>query len=329
VTTVPRGSARAGSPRSGPAPQEKIIVGLDIGGSKTRGVRIDGGRVTREEVAGSANVQNVDKTTASRNLEGLMATLGGLEADEVYIGAGGIDTDEDAANLRRLISPHAPRANVEIVHDTRFILAAAGQDVGIALIAGTGSAAWGINPAGEEARSGGWGYLLGDEGSGYWFGREAVRHSLRQLNLGLAPDELTELLLSDCGLDRPEHLISQFHTNHDRRYWAQRSRVVFEAAARGHVLSQAIIREGGWHLAEQVLQVARRVALAGPVIVGGGLGLHQPALVEALNAHLAGEGLPAARPLAVEPVFGALHLAGAFLNTTAGPAAGRPEPARK
>jgi len=298
-----------------------VIVGLDIGGSKTHGVRIDGGRVTRDEVAGSANVQNVDRATAAGNVEQLMSALGGLDADEVYVGAGGIDTKEDAANLRKLISPHAPRASVEIVHDTRLILAAAGQDVGIALIAGTGSAVWGTNQAGEEARSGGWGYLLGDEGSGYWFGREAVRHSLRQFNLGVAPDRLTGLLLSDCGLEHPEQLISHFHTNHNRRYWAERSKVVFEAAARGHVLSQAIIQEGGWHLAEQVLQVARRLTLSGPVIVGGGLGVHQPALLEALNAHLAGEGLSAAQPLAVEPVFGALHLAGALLAAGPGSAA--------
>ncbi|MDQ0921950.1 glucosamine kinase [Pseudarthrobacter sp. W1I19] len=307
-----------------PASQERIIVGLDIGGSKTHGVRVDGGRVTRDEVAGSANVQNVDKSTASRNLEGLMSALGGVEADEVYVGAGGIDTEQDAANLRKLISPYAPRAKVEIVHDTRLILAAAGQDVGMALIAGTGSAVWGINHAGEEARSGGWGYLLGDEGSGYWFGREAVRHSLRQNDLGLPPDELTRLLLFECGLEHAAELISHFHTNHDRRYWAQRSGAVFEAAGRGHVLSQAIIREGGWHLADQVVQVARRLALIGPVVVGGGLGVHQPALVEALNVHLAGEGLPAARPLAVEPVFGAFHLAGALLAADAVPATGVP-----
>jgi hypothetical protein len=49
------------------------------------------------------------------------------------------------------------------------------------------------------------------------------------------------------------------------------------------------------------------------VVLGGGLGVHQPALVEALNAHLAGEGLSAAKPLAVEPVFGVAHLAGARL----------------
>ena len=59
------------------------------------------------------------------------------------------------------------------------ILAAAGLDEGIALIAGTGSVAWGRDRTGRSARAGGWGYLLGDEGSGYAVVRETVRHALR------------------------------------------------------------------------------------------------------------------------------------------------------
>jgi N-acetylglucosamine kinase-like BadF-type ATPase len=286
-----------------------VVIGLDIGGSKTHGIRIDGGNVTGEKTAGSANVQNVPKAIARENLECLLSSLGASDADEVYVGAGGVDTEADAVNLKLLIAPHAPRATVSIVHDTRLILAAAGQEVGIAVIAGTGSAVWGTNQAGEQARSGGWGYMLGDEGSAYWFGREAVRHSLRRLNLGLAPDQLTGLLLGDCGINYPEQLISHFHTNHDRRYWAQRSRVVFEAAARGHTPSQAIIEEAGRNLAHQVVQVSRRLAVKGPVVVGGGLAVHQPAFLKALNSCLAEADLPAAQALTAEPVFGIVHLA--------------------
>ena len=108
VTTVPRAAAESNGRQPAPALQKKVIVGLDIGGSKTHGVRIDGGRVTRNEVAGSANVQNVDQATAAANVGHLMFALGGLDADEVYVGAGGIDTKEDAANLRKLISPMLP-----------------------------------------------------------------------------------------------------------------------------------------------------------------------------------------------------------------------------
>ena len=67
---------------------------------------------------------------------------------------------------------------MRIVHDTQLILAAADVQDGIALISGTGSVAWGRTPDGRTARAGGWGYLLGDEGSGYWVGRQAVRHAL-------------------------------------------------------------------------------------------------------------------------------------------------------
>jgi glucosamine kinase len=297
---------------------KKVIIGLDVGGSKTHGIRIESGRVTGNLTVGSANVQNVDKATAARNVRHLMCSLAAGAADEVYVGAGGIDTTEDAANLKMLITPHAPHAVVSIVHDTRLILAAAGQDTGIAVIAGTGSAVWGTSHAGEQARSGGWGYLLGDEGSGYWFGREAVRHSLHRFNLGLPADLLTGLLLADCGLEHADQLISQFHSAHNRSYWAQTSRLVFEAAAQGHIPSKRIIDNGGRYLADQVRQVAKHLGIDGPVVLGGGLGVHQPAMREALNAHLGKEGLPNVLVLTGEPVFGVLHLSGASLNTPGG-----------
>lgn len=287
----------------------RAIIGLDIGGSKTRGIRIVGGNVTDDRIAGSANTQNVSTSTAAHNLARLLRDLGADNAEAVYVGAGGVDTPEDQEALRCLISPHAPHAPVTIVHDTRLILAAAGVRTGIAVIAGTGSAAWGVNASGDEARAGGWGYLLGDEGSGYWLAREAVRHSLHRSNLGLPEDELTVALLRQCDLASAEELIRQFHGDTDRTYWAAKSRTVFECAGRGHPASAELIQRAGQHLAEQALQVSKRLMMPGPVILGGGLGLNQPALAEAFTAHLSAQGITDVRVLATDPVFGVHYLA--------------------
>jgi N-acetylglucosamine kinase-like BadF-type ATPase len=150
------------------------IIGLDIGGTKTRGVRFEDGVAVADQSAGSANVQNVSREQAALNLADLFARIGGGAVAQVYAGAGGIDTDDDAAALAALIAPHAPGAKVTVVHDSRLLLAAGRANSGVAGIAGTGSAAWGRNAAGEEARAGGWGYLLGDEGGGFWIGRMAL-----------------------------------------------------------------------------------------------------------------------------------------------------------
>lgn len=285
------------------------VIGLDIGGTKTRGVRFENGQAVADESVGSSNVQNVSREEAARHLSELFAKIGGGAVAQVYAGAGGIDTDEDAAALAALIAPHVPGAKITVVHDSRLLLAAGGASTGVAVIAGTGSAAWGKNASGEEARAGGWGYLLGDEGSGYWLGREAVRHSLRRMNQGLEPDELTTALLQSCAIDDPNKLIALFHSpDTGRRYWAQRARLVVEAADAGHAPSQALVEQAGRDLAGLAAQALRKLGIKGPVILGSGLGMNVARLQESFKRSLAAEGVTDVRVLEQDPVFGVLQL---------------------
>ncbi|SDW27701.1 BadF-type ATPase [Arthrobacter sp. cf158] len=285
------------------------VIGLDIGGTKTRGVRFEDGAPVRDENAGSSNVQNVTREQAIANLAELFGKIGGGRIDEVYAGAGGIDTDQDAQALADLIAPHAPGARITVVHDSRLLLAAGGASTGVAVIAGTGSAAWGKNDAGQEARAGGWGYLLGDEGSGYWLGREAVRHSLRRMNQGLEPDQLSRALLDSCGVDEPGKLIALFHSPETgRRFWAQQARLVVEAADAGDETSKKLVEQAGRDLADLAAQAVRQLGLDGPVILGSGLGMNVPRLQEAFAAKLAEGGIDDVRILTQDPVFGVPRL---------------------
>ena len=296
-------------PDSPAAPATGTVIGLDIGGTKTRGVRFEDGKAVADESVGSSNVQNVSREEAALNLAGLFARIGGGQVSQVYAGAGGIDTDDDAAALAALIAPHVPGARITVVHDSRLLLAAGGASTGVAVIGGTGSAAWGRNSRGEEARAGGWGYLLGDEGSGYWLGREAVRHSLRRMNQGLEPDELTTALLASCGVDDPNKLIALFLSpDTGRRYWAERARIVVDAAAAGHAPSQELVDQAGRDLAALALQTVRKLGIAGPVILGSGLGMNVPRLQESFRAALAAAGITDVRVLDQDPVFGVLQL---------------------
>ena len=127
-----------------------------------------------------------------------------------------------------------------MVHDSQLILAAAGVVDGIAVISGTGSVAWGRRD-GQHARAGGWGYLLGDEGSGYWVAREAVRRTLARIDRGEPADRLGQQLAADCGLQATEQLLDHFYAQPDRRYWAGRARVVFELANAGDPVSTQIV----------------------------------------------------------------------------------------
>ncbi|MFH5878751.1 N-acetylglucosamine kinase [Arthrobacter sp. NA-172] len=284
------------------------VVGLDIGGSKTRGIKWLDGTAVADTSGGSANVQNVSRAEARSNLRVVFDGLRGESVTRVVVGSGGIDTADDANALAELIQPLAPSAVVSVVHDTRLLLAAAGYSTGIAVIAGTGSAAWGTTGE-KEARAGGWGYLLGDEGSGYWFGREAVRYSLERMNLGHPSDELTRALLDACELEGPEGLIALFHGDAGREYWASKSRVVFDCAASGHTASLDMILQAGTDLASLAARCSEQLNIEGPIVLGGGLGMNQPTLQTAMRIALSSRGLDNLQVLTQDPVFGALQLA--------------------
>lgn len=286
-----------------------VVIGLDIGGTKTRGVRFEDGHVVADIVAGSANVQNVSQEQAAENLAELFGRLGNQGVDRVYAGAGGIDTAEDAAALAALINACVPGVPTTVVHDSRLLLAAGGARTGVAVIAGTGSAAWGKNANGEEARAGGWGYLLGDEGSGYWLGREAVRHSLARMNDGLDPDQLTESLLVACNVDDPNKLIAMFHSpDTGRRFWAQQGRLVVDAAEAGHQPSKVLVRQAGQDLAALAGRALRKLGIDGPVILGSGLGMNVTMLQDSFREALEAQGITDVRILDQDPVFGVLQL---------------------
>lgn len=302
------------SPGRGHSSAAELVVGLDIGGSKTHGVLWRSGTLVGEAKSGSANVQNVTPDEAALSLSKLFNALLGPEDPEaighVVAGSGGVDTPADAGRLRALIAVHAPRAVIDVVHDTRLILAAGGARTGIAVIAGTGSVAWGVAEDGREARSGGWGYLLGDEGSGYWVAREAARRALHRHDLGMQPDVLDTAVLALNGIATATELIGLFHSGarSSRTYWAAQSRAVFDAARDGHGDAGGIIDRAASDLTRLVLDVASVIGSAGPVVLGGGLAMHQSDLRTRLRAHLAASGITDIVFLTEDPVMGVRFL---------------------
>ncbi|MFI6213926.1 N-acetylglucosamine kinase [Nocardia brasiliensis] len=284
------------------------VLGLDIGGSKTMAVRAEDGVVVAQAQAGSANVASVGADAAGHQLDLILERVGGDGVRAVCAGAAGADTPEGRARLQDLLAQRLPDAMIRVVHDSELVLAAAGLDEGIALISGTGSVAWGRH-AGRTARAGGWGYLLGDQGSGYWVAREAVCRALAAVDRGEPADPLGRALAAECGLRSTEQLLDHFYDHTDRRYWARRARVVIEMAATGDPVGREILAAAVADLTDLVGTVADRLSYPGPVIVAGGLAVHQPLLQAELRRALAGRGLDDVRVLDVDPVHGAVRLA--------------------
>ena len=252
------------------------LIGLDIGGSTTRGVLFRDGRAVRHTTGPSTNVQNVSPDAAASALRDVFGELGAGPSVPVLAGAGGVDTPADAARLEALmrsVSGVSSEVPVAAVHDTRLILAAGGHTTGIAVIAGTGSVAWGIDSTGRERRAGGWGYLLGDEGSGYWLGREAVRSVLRasQGEPDAAPGPFTRAVLSHAGVSSAVDLIAAFHDRPERSFWAGLSRTVVECAAGGDDTALDLTQRAAQELHSLVMSVAGQLRGPLPVVLGGGL----------------------------------------------------------
>jgi N-acetylglucosamine kinase-like BadF-type ATPase len=152
------------------------VLGIDAGGTKTVCQLADErGTVIAESRGVGANLQAVGELEVEKVLHQVMEKA--LEdvdivPDGICLGIAGVDRPDDAAVVRGIMKRIGYKARVLVVNDALVALesGAPGQP-GIVIISGTGSISYGRNAAGMAARSGGWGYVLGDEGSGYWIGR--------------------------------------------------------------------------------------------------------------------------------------------------------------
>ena len=156
-----------------------IVLGLDVGGTHSRAVLVRDGERVAEATAPSASLAAAGRRRAGESMADLLAQLelnAGASLDAVCVGTAGTGSPEADAFYIGLLSPLTAGGQVRVVNDTVLVLAAAGVADGIACVAGTGSKTVGLL-GDQEERAGGWGYLLGDEGSGYWVVREAVREA--------------------------------------------------------------------------------------------------------------------------------------------------------
>ena len=160
------------------------VLGLDAGGMKTVCLLADGqGTVLASARGPGANLQVQGELEVEKTLHHLMEeTLGSRPflPDAVCLGIAGVDRPDDAAIMRGIMRRIGYKTRALVVNDALIALVAAVQDgAGIVIVCGTGSICYGRNGRGEAARAGGWGYLLGDEGSGYWIGRRALTAATR------------------------------------------------------------------------------------------------------------------------------------------------------
>jgi N-acetylglucosamine kinase-like BadF-type ATPase len=163
---------------------------------------------------------------------------------------------------------------------------------GISVIAGTGSMAYG-EYAGRQARCGGWGELIGDEGSAYWIAREGMNLFSRMSDGREPRGALYRLVRERLGLADDHYLCARIYGAHaDRRdAFAQFARLVHDAAEAGDAAAAAIFARGAKELVDCVLAVRRSLQAPDsarlPVSHSGGVFNNARSMVEAFRAGLA------------------------------------------
>jgi N-acetylglucosamine kinase-like BadF-type ATPase len=167
-------------------------------------------------------------------------------------------------------------------------------------------------PDGRTARSGGWGPLLGDEGSGYAIAIAGLRAAARSADGRAQPTLLTDRLLAKRGLTRPEELIGEVYRGGDRAALAALGPVVLDAADAGDPVAEEIVREAVCELASAAAAAARQLNLGGafPVALAGGLFAASSEYRKRFRSALTARGLSIGSfELVDEPAKGAVRLA--------------------
>lgn len=302
-----------------------LFLGVDGGGTRTRAVIVNAaGDILGLGVAGPGNFDDLGEAVAQSNLDAAVRAAeleaGGQENSRpftaAFLGLAGTVSDADrgvvsamAANLKL-----APAIRTGVDHDIRIALAGglAGRP-GIALVIGTGSSCYGRDSRGRFARAGGWGHLIGDEGSGYWLGVSAIRAVARAADGRDPPTALSAPILAALGIEKPDDLLHRLYvTGLSRPQLAALAPIVLQAAASGDPASLAFLETGGRRLAECVAAVAARLEFPSGVEVTpvGGLASAGARVLGPLESALA-QRLPKARlrAPALPPVLGAALLA--------------------
>jgi N-acetylglucosamine kinase-like BadF-type ATPase len=311
-----------------------LLLGLDGGGSKTLALLADAtSRVLGRGTAGSSNYQNIGAEAAWAALDGAIAAafadagrpVGPLAA--VCLGLAGVDRPEDRTLFEGWAAGRFGSALAVIANDAELVLAAGTpDDWGVAVISGTGSIVFGRHLSGEMARAGGWGHILGDEGSGYAIGIAALRAAMCAFD-GRGPQTaLTAAVLAHWGLAAPPDLVGRvYREDVGATDIAGLARLVDAVAAAGDAVARGILHDAGRDLAVTVEAVVRQLDLAAPTpcALAGGVVVHGAQARAAFLAAAADRGLDL-RPLTPveEPARGAVRLATDLLKNWTGPSAG-------
>lgn len=291
-----------------------LVVGMDAGGTKTRAFAVTrAGEIVGRGVGGGANLLSSPDPQGSI-AAALREALAGRVPTAIVLACAGGERQADRAKGRAILSALVgPDVAVEVTHDGKAALyAGTAAGCGVVLISGTGSIAYGRNDQGAEQRCGGWGYLVGDEGSAVWIGQEGLRAASYHNDGRGSPTTITRHLFDDVGTTDFNGVLPLLYGKaHPAPAILAATRAVARAFGEGDVIAVNIVQRGARLLAGMAATVAYGLSLdGGPVYLAGGAFENVRPLEQAVRLELLSV-LPRAtvEPVREEPAMGAARLA--------------------
>ncbi|MBT4694062.1 MAG: hypothetical protein HOB73_12020 [Planctomycetaceae bacterium] len=291
--------------------QQRVILGVDGGGTKTRAwialvTTPDTFKVIGKGLAGPSNVQTDDSIEALANIQHAVDAAkadAGLVVEQCEIVAGclalaGSGTETSQALINGWAAHVQLAKKVIVTHDAMAVLYAANyKGVGVALIAGTGSIAFGRNRNEQTARCGGLGPNNSDAGSGYAITMAALKAGLESAGVAI-PNSQQIADMQRCEI-------------------AALAPLVFQASDAGDEQATAVVSAAAHDLANLVINVAEELELAGRLFtlgLAGGVLIHRGDVRAQIMSELSTHGLTPSAVAIADPVMGALQLALRSLN---------------
>jgi N-acetylglucosamine kinase-like BadF-type ATPase len=278
------------------------ILGVEGGGTKTLALVADhNGTILARGLAPSSSHRRVGFEKACQALataiQGALSQVPGTHASDgqwgdhfaaACFGLSGVDQPSDQERFYEYLKQHGLREKVEILNGSELILVGgtpAGWGVG--LFSGTGSVCLGRTRDGRAARVGGWGPLLGDEGSGYQMALQALQVATQAADGRGGAKTLLRAILKYWHLDKPAQLIDYVHRPETTTAEiADLAVPVLELAGRGDADARKVMNHAAQALARHVMTVMRQLELDRPPLALGGSNLRgdlRTALMANLN----------------------------------------------
>jgi N-acetylglucosamine kinase-like BadF-type ATPase len=295
------------------------VLGIDAGGTKTVCLLADSqGAIVSEGRGPGANLHTAGELAVEKVLHAAMETAIGdrdITPAAICLGIAGVDREDEATAVRDIMSRIGYKSKVLVVNDALIGLVAGSRDEpGIAINAGTGSIVYGRNAQFEAARAGGWGHMIGDEGSGYWIGRESLAAVMRAFDGRGPATRLAGDILSYFNVDDESRLPRIVYDRElPRVSVAALGPIVQRAAEQGDAVALRILERGAEELVLAARSVTTRLEMRGDAFtfyLAGGVFRSVRWLVDDLPRRL-NEVAPRAQvqTLDEEPAVGAVWLA--------------------